>query len=218
MAANPIYTIFREDTSTRTLQIFRGYDKIEEQLYYTFDFDNQQTVITQYNGRWIDNAGKDHQQAGQLGSLLEQLEETVGDRKTWTFIDLSELTKTFEETTLLIFDGQRGAEGIDHQVQFPIGDSTISFNLQSLISADNQVLRQLSGSRLHQLIATYKLYLERPGRLLTYLRTPRLEKSTPCYFGYVQALNGNQYIAGVTFDQPESNHYLSHLMALIELS
>jgi len=53
------------------LKIWGNVDKTDIQVYYTCLINSQQLVITNFDGLWIDNSGRDNELAVKLGHLLE---------------------------------------------------------------------------------------------------------------------------------------------------
>ncbi len=74
MDQKPLYTINWTDfISDRdcSLRIWGNVDKTDSQVYYSCSINQQNIVITNFDGRWIDNSGKDNALAAKLGHLLD---------------------------------------------------------------------------------------------------------------------------------------------------
>ncbi|MGY3211812.1 hypothetical protein [Mucilaginibacter sp. HD30] len=74
MDEGPLYSISWTDFITeepRSLKIWGNVDKTDSQVYYTCLLDSQTIVITNSNGQWVDNGGKENAMAVNLGRLLE---------------------------------------------------------------------------------------------------------------------------------------------------
>ncbi len=77
MNQKPLYTLNWRDFISdmdRSLKVWGNVDKIDSQVYYTCIIDQQQVVITNFDGRWMDNSGRDNELAGKLGHLLDSCE------------------------------------------------------------------------------------------------------------------------------------------------
>ena len=74
MNEKPLYSIdwidFISD-QPRNLKIWGNVDKTDSQVYYTCLVNGQTSVITNFNGKWVENGGKDPALAANLGRLLE---------------------------------------------------------------------------------------------------------------------------------------------------
>lgn len=77
MDQKPLYTVNWTDfvsDQDRSLKIWGNVDKTDSQVYYTCYVNQQQIVITNFDGRWMDNSGKDNELANKLGRLLDGCE------------------------------------------------------------------------------------------------------------------------------------------------
>ncbi|WP_374951874.1 hypothetical protein [Mucilaginibacter sp.] len=77
MDQKPLFTVNWTDfiaRKDRSLKIWGNVDKTDSQVYYTCVIDQRQMVITNFDGRWVDNSGKDNELAGKLGHLLDGYE------------------------------------------------------------------------------------------------------------------------------------------------
>lgn len=73
MDQKPLYSIIWTDFITdepRSLKIYGNVDKTDSQIYYTCLINDKIIVITNLDGQWIDNGGRDNELAAKLGCLL----------------------------------------------------------------------------------------------------------------------------------------------------
>ncbi|EHQ30747.1 hypothetical protein [Mucilaginibacter paludis] len=85
MEQKPLYAVNWRDfisDEDRSLKIWGNVDKTDSQVYYTCAVNQQQIVITNFDGRWIDNSGKDHELAAKLGRLIDGCEFLLALKKS----------------------------------------------------------------------------------------------------------------------------------------
>jgi len=74
MNEEPLYSISWTDFITkklRSLKVWGNVDKTDSQVYYTCLINGQTSVITKFDGQWIDGKGEESPMAVNLGRLLE---------------------------------------------------------------------------------------------------------------------------------------------------
>jgi len=218
MNDNPLFTISKSGTydEKQTLRIYNGLDKIEDQVYYTFKFDDRQIVITQYDGQWMDLGGKNPNEAQRLGVLLEQLDLFYQPEKDWLYLKASDFNQEIGNENQLVYDGVIGVYGIEKQVMLTVNGTILNFDLQRIINARNSGLQKIPANRLYQILINYNLELKKPPRHLI-VRSPDFKPVYDCYFDYVVTKDRQIFLVGVTFGEFQPGRYMSQLIALIQI-
>lgn len=218
MNNDPLYTITKADIfdDKQTLCIYNGLDKIENQVYYTFQFADRNVVITQYDGQWVDLGGKNPKEANRLGLLLEHLDSVYHPEKEWTYLKPADFKKEIGNENLLLFDGDMGIYGMDKQVVLPVNGTTLNFDLQRIVNAGNAGLQKIPATRLYEILINYNMELIKPPLYLI-LRSPDLKPIRKCYFDYVVTKDRQIFLVGVNFGEFQPGRYMSQLVALIQI-
>ena len=74
MDQEPLYTINWTNfikNKPCSLKIWGNVDKTDSQVYYTCLINDQSITITNFDGQWVDNRGRDNELAVKLGRLLD---------------------------------------------------------------------------------------------------------------------------------------------------
>jgi hypothetical protein len=217
MNDGPLYTISKSGIDhEQTLRIYSGLDKIEDQFYYTFKFEDRKVVITQYDGQWVDLGGKNPTEAHRLGLLVEHLDSVYHPEKDWIYLKASDFNKEIGNENQLVYDGVIGVYGVGKQVILTVNGSIVTFDLQRIINARNTSLKKIPATRLYEILITYNLELKQsPFKLI--VRSPDFKPVYDCYFDYVVTKDRQIFLVGVTFGEFQPGRYMSQLVALIQI-
>lgn len=218
MHDDPLFTIFKggDFDDDQTLSIYNGLDKIENQMYYTLEFDDRKMVITQYDGQWVDLGGKNPQEANRLGLLIEHLDSVFHPEKEWTYLKPADFKKEIGNDSQLLFDGILGVYGMDKQVTLAVNGTTLNFDLQRIVNARNAGLQKIQATRLYEILIHYNMELIKPP-LQIITRSPDFKPINNCYFDYVVTKDRQIFLVGVTFGEFQPGRYMSQLVALIQI-
>ncbi|MGY4537857.1 hypothetical protein ACVW0P_002276 [Mucilaginibacter sp. UYNi724] len=218
MNDDPLYIISKSAVygDKQTLRIYNGLDKIENQFYHTFKFDDRQVVITQYDGQWVDLGGKNPKEAHRLGLLLEQLDSVYHPEKDWLYLKASDFNKEIGNENQLLYDGVIGVYGVEKQVSLTVNGTLLTFDLQRIINARNSGLQKIPANHLYEILINYNLELKKPPLHLI-VRSPDFKPLYECYFDYVVTKDRQVFLVGVTFGEFQLGRYMSQLVALIQL-
>ena len=218
MHDDPLYTITKAGIfdNKRTLYVYNGLDKIEDQVYYTFKFDNRNVVITQYDGQWVDLGGQNPKEAQRLGLLIEHLDAVYHPEKEWTYLKPESFKKEIGNENAMLFDGIMRIHGIDKQVVLTVNGTTLNFDLQRVIDARNAGLQKIPATRLYEILINYNMELKRPP-LHVITRSPDFRPVVDCFFDYVVTKDRQIFLVGVTFGEFQPGRYMSQLVALIQI-
>ena len=218
MNDDPLYTITKADIfdGKQTFCIYNGLDKVENQVYYTFKFDDRNVVITQYDGQWVDLSGKNIKEAQRLGLLIEHLDAVYHPEKEWTYLKPTDFKKEIGDDSQLLFDGILGVYGMEKQVTLAINGTTLNFDLQRIVNARNAGLQKIPATRLYEILIHYNMELKKPPLHLI-VRSPDFRPVNDCYFDYVATKDRQIFLVGVTFGEFQPGRYMSQLVALIQI-
>lgn len=218
MHDDPLFTILKggDFDDDQTLSIYNGLDKIENQVYYTFEFDDRKLVITQYDGQWVDLGGKNPKEANRLGLLIEHLDAVFHPEKEWTYLKPADFKKEIGNDSQLLFDGILGVYGMDKQVTLAVNGTTLNFDLQRIVNARNAGLQKIQATRLYEILIHYNMELIKPP-LQIITRSPDFKPIADCYFDYVVTKDRQIFLVGITFGEFQPGRYMSQLVALIQI-